>query len=401
MNVIRMKNAKFKTNEIAVFLTMPLKRETITMNALLPAILRRGTSNYINQVEIGKQLENMYGAFFNCGVDKTGNYCILKFYIEVLSNKFLPNGENLSQQAMELISDIIYNPFVENNAFKKDYVEQEKNNLKKIIESKKDNKEMYAFNRCIEEMFKGDPYGIDKSGYLEDLKSINENSLYEYYKKMIETAEISVVINGADAETVKIRKQINEGKQTKLKTENSNAIIAENVRTVKEKADVTQGKLIIGMNTPSKNKFAVTLYNAVLGGGANSKLFQNVREKASLAYSAGSKYLKRKDAIFIVTGIELQNYEKALKIIQQQIDDMKNGIISDDEFEKAKQLVISSYELLKESQEDLITFYFDQKLFKDNFSIDEYIKEIQKVTKKQITEVANKIKLNTIYYLEK
>lgn len=399
MKIKRMQNDKFKTDEIAVFITLPLKKETITMNALLPAVLRRGTKNYKNQLEIGKQLEEMYGAFFNCGIDKTGDYCILKFYIETLSNKYTPDNENLSQKAMDLITEIIFNPLTENDGFNKEYVEQEKDNLRKKIESRKDNKEIYAFNRCIEEMFKNDPYGIYKNGYIEELDKINEKSLFDYYKNMIENCRIDVMINGKDANEINVSR---EDKKDILEVNKTSEIKqANDVNIVNEKADVTQGKLIIGMNTPIENKFAVSMYNAILGGGANSKLFQNVREKASLAYSTGSKYIRRKDAIIIVTGIELQNYEKTLKIIKQQIEDMKSGNISDDEFDKAKQLIVASLNMIKESQEDTITFYFDQSLFEENLPLDEYIKNIEEVSKEQVIDIAQKVSINTIYYLEK
>lgn len=400
MEITKMKNNKFKTNEIAIFLTLPLKRETITMNALIPSILRRGSNTYKNQVEIGKALENMYGAFFNCGIDKTGDYCILKFYIETLSDKFLPKEEELSQKSMDLLVDIIFNPLVENNSFNKEYVEQEKENIKKIIESKKDNKELYAFNRCIEEMFKNEPYGIDKNGYIEDLNNIDEKKLYEHYKKIIETCKIDIIINGIDADNITINKEIYNIEDVAI-IEKNNTEKNKETNIVNEKADVTQGKLVLGITTPKESKYAVTVYNAILGGGANSKLFQNVREKASLAYSIGSRYIRRKDAIFIITGIELQNYDKALEIIKQQIQEIKIGNITVEEFNKAKQLLSSSLDMLKESQENMITFEFDQKLFKENLTIDEYKSEVEKITIEDVIKVAQNIEIDTIYYLEK
>ena len=399
MKIERMKNNKFKTNEIAIFLTVPLQRDTITMNALLPAVLRRGTQKYRNQIEIGKQLENMYGSFFNCGIDKAGDYCVLKFYIETICNKYANNSEDLIEQSMELIREIVFNPLVENGAFCKEYVVQEKKNLKNKIASRKDNKSTYSIDRAIEEMFDNSPYGLFKYGFINDLKTINEKNLYDYYKNMIKECEVQIIINGKDAEKIEIPKEIdNNGKLSIIENKTEKREI---VKEIKEKTDVTQGKLVIGMNTPNRNRFAVSMYNAVLGGGANSKLFQNVREKASLAYSAGSKYIRRKDTILIITGIELQNYDKALKIIEEQIQDMKNGNITDDEFEKARQLIISSLELLKESQEDMIAFVFDQKLFEENLSIDDYIEKIKSVKKEEVIEVAKLISTNTIYYLEK
>ena len=129
MNINRMATNKYKTNELAVFLTLPLKRETVTKNALLPKVLSRGTKNLKDQIEISKKLENMYGANLNCGIDKAGDYCILKFYIECIGNKYVLNNENLVQDGMQLLLDIIFNPLIENDAFNDKIVKQEKENL--------------------------------------------------------------------------------------------------------------------------------------------------------------------------------------------------------------------------------------------------------------------------------
>ena len=168
---------------------------------------------------------------------------------------------------------------------------------------------------------------------------------------------------------------------------------------VNEIQDVTQGKLIIGLDVDDKNKAAVSMYNTILGGGANSKLFQNVREKESLAYSAGSSYIRRKNVILIQTGIEIENYDKAVKIIEEQLQDMKKGKISDEEFNSAKQLITSSIELIEESKEDMITFYFDQNLFDEHLNVTEYKEMIKKVTKEDVIKVAQKVKEDTIYFL--
>ena len=300
---------------------------------------------------------------------------------------------------MDMLWDIIFNPLADNNSFNKEYVKQEKENLRKIIESKKDNKELYAFDRCIEEMFKNDSYGIYKNGYIEDLEKINESNLYEYYKQIINDCKIDIILNGIDAKSISINKEIyNKDNTTVLKkSEKKN----KKINMVKEKADVIQGKLILGLRAPEKNKYAISLYNAILGGGANSKLFQNVREKASLAYSIGSRYIRRKDVILIITGIELKNYEKALRIIKQQINEMKSGNITNEELEKSRQLIISSLDMLKESQENMISFEFDQKLFKENLTIDKYKEKIEKITLKEVIDIAQKVEIDTIYYLEK
>lgn len=412
MRVTRLTTNKFKNNEIAVFLEVPLKRETITKNAILPAVLRRGSANYTSQLEIGKALENMYGASFNAGVEKTGESLILKFYIESLCDEYIKEKANLAEESIKLLFDIIFNPYVQNNSFSEEYVSQEKKNLADIINSRSDDKRVYAVNRCIEEMFKGEPYGLYKYGYAEDLKDITASSLYEYYLKMLKECKMYVIINGKEAENITIPQTPYDIEELKTivdtsKKENKNQKKVEQnnhnqfeEKVITEELDVTQGKLMIGLDVASENKFATSMYNVVLGGSANSKLFQNVREKASLAYSASSSYIRRKNAIIIKTGIELKNYEKTLSIIKAQLQDMKDGKITDDEVKSAKQLAVSSLKMIPESQDETITFSLDQDMYGENFTVEEYIKKVEAVTKEQIIDVANNVKINTIYYLK-
>ena len=206
---------------------------------------------------------------------------------------------------------------------------------------------------------------------------------------------MDLYITGNNIDNVKVP----DVKSKEIERINIQHISPNKVKTIKEKQDVTQGKLIIGLNVTHSNKPAVSMYNTILGGGANSKLSQNVREKASLAYSAGSSYIRRKNAILVQTGIEIKNYDKAVKIVEEQIEDMKNGKISDDEFNAAKQLIVSSIELIEESKEDMITFYFDQNLFEENLSVEDYKNLIKNVTKEQVIEVAQKVEEDTIYFL--
>ena len=175
------KTDKFKTNLIAVFLTTKLNRENVTKNALISMMLRRGSKNMPTQEEMSKTMEEMYGASFDCGLDKTGDNQVLKFYIESINDNFLPKQEeNILEKSIKNILEIIFNPYAENASFKNEYIEQEKNNLKQRIEGKIDNKARYAMDRCIEEMYKDKPFGLYKFGYIEDLESINSKNLYFY-----------------------------------------------------------------------------------------------------------------------------------------------------------------------------------------------------------------------------
>ena len=403
---------KFKTNLFAIFLTTSLTRENVTKDTLISAILRRGTKNSPTQEKLSKELENMYGAIFDCGLDKTGDNHVLKFYIESVNDNFLPKSEeNIFKQSLEKIIEIIFNPYIENDGFKKEYVEQEKNNIKRIIEGKIDNKASYALQRCVEEMYKDEPFGLYKYGYIEDLEKINEKNLYEYYKKLISECKIDIFVSGdinenIDQEVINNEniKKLEQRDPQYVKT-NIKKLNEENIKenVVTESMDVVQGKLVIGLDIKIEDedlKYDALIYNSILGGTANSKLFQNVREKASLAYTASSSYLRHKNNIFINCGIEIKNYEKALDIIKQQIEDMKNGNFTQEEIDNAKKIVISTIETIKDEQDSQISYYFGQELSGNNISIEEYIKRIEKVKKEDIVNIANKVAINTIYFLK-
>ena len=404
------KTEKFKTNLIAVMLTTKLDRKNVTKNALIPAVLRRGTKFMQTQEEINKKMEDMYGASFDCGLDKTGDNQILKFYMETVNNEFLPqDAENMIKSSIEKIFEIIFNPYLENGVFKKEYVEQEKENIKQIIDGKIDSKARYALDRCIEEMYKNEPFGLYKFGYVEDLKDINEKNLYEYYLELIKTCKIDIYISGIVDENIqniiKQNENIEKLQERKPDFKEFELVKKENeeAKEIQESMEVTQGKLIIGLDVNILDKdarYKIMIYNSLLGGSANSKLFQNVREKASLAYTASSSYYRFKNNIFINCGIDIPNYQKALEIIKKQIEDMKNGDFTDEEIENAKNGIIASIKTIDDEQDTEITYYFGQELSGTKTSLEEYVKNIQKVSKSDVLEVAKQISINTIYFLK-
>lgn len=402
---------KFKTNLMAVFLTTKLTRENVTKNALISLLLRRGSQKMKTQEKISKQMENLYGAIFECGLDKTGDNQVIKLYIETINDKYLPqSGENMLKTAMDNLLELAFNPYVENDGFSKEYLNQEKNTIKQLIEARTDNKARYSQERCIEEMYKNENYSLFKFGYVDDLENIDEKSLYKYYKELIQDCKIDIFVSGNIDENVNDIVEKNENIQ-KLKERQANyaePVIVKKVQNeekiVTESLDVAQGKLVLGLDIDIDNddeKYDILAYNAILGGTATSKLFQNVREKASLAYSAGSLYIKNKNSIVIRSGIEKKNYEKALEIIEKQIDDMKQGNFDETDMKNAKQLIVASFRSMEDEQDSTISYYFGKEMEQENADIATYISQIENVTKEQIVKVAQNVTINTIYFLSK
>ena len=412
ITIHQIQTQNYKTNLYAIFLATPLKRENVTLDALLTAVLRRGTKNLPSQEEISKKLEMMYGASFDCGIEKTGDNHIIKFYLETLNEEFLPSPENLTKQSISILLDIAFNPLLEQNAFKQEYVDGEKQNLKQIIESKIDNKSKYAYDRCIEEMFKNQPYGLYKFGYIEDLEKITPQSLYQYYQELLQKCKIDIFASG-EIQKQPIKEIITENeniqkisaRKPEYVVNNETTEIKENKETkeITESMQITQGKLVIGLDvnqTNQNSRFIASVYNAILGGGANSKLFQNVREKQSLAYTANSGYVRTKNSIFIRCGIEIANYQKAVDTIKEQLEDMKQGNFTETDLQDSKELILASIEGITEEQDTEITYYYGQELANTFVTIEEYMQKIKDVTKEQVVELANQISINTVYFLK-
>ena len=405
-------NDIFKTNIACVLLTVPLERDTVTSNALIPFLLRSGTKSLTSQLEINKKLEEMYGATFDCGIDKMGDNQVLKFYIESINDNFTNGKDEILKDSINFILDIVFNTLIENGEFKEDILNIEKENLKQVIEGKIDDKDIYAFENCINSMYGDKGFGLYKYGYLEDISKITAKSLAETYLNLINTCKIDIFISG-DLQNTNIKDILTNNKNiNKLPERQPNYILnnesteskqkVDNYNEKQEKMDISQGKLVIGLDILSKipkQNCVALVYNAILGDGANSMLFQNVREKASLAYSTKSKYVKQKGNIFIRCGIEVDNYQKALDIIKEQLENIEKGNFTDDDINNAKCYLISGIKAIEEEQDSEIVFYIGNEISSSDMSLQEYIDEILSVKKEEIIEFAKSLQYNTIYFL--
>ncbi|HHW48611.1 MAG TPA: insulinase family protein [Clostridiaceae bacterium] len=419
IDVYQIRTGKFKTNSINIFFHDDLKKENASKNAMVPAVLRRGTVSLPTFKDIALYLEELYGASFDCGVIKKGERQIIHFYIEFVSDEFIKGEDNLFEKAFNLLYDIIAKPVLENGIFKNEYVEQEKNNLKNLIESRINDKVQYAVDRCYEEMCKGEPFEIYDYGAVEDVGKIDSKSLYEHYLNFIRTYPAQVYICGNVADDVMHKaiqmlenlrvenKTLQEGgkKINVLKGVSPDSFNKSEVKTknVTEKLNVNQGKLSLGFrtNTPpdSNDYYALVVYNGILGGGIHSKLFQNVREKASLAYYVFSRLEKFKGLMVVSSGIEIENKDKALDIILDQLEQIRAGNISDYEYETTLNVIETGIKSLRDNQISIVDFYLSQTVAGTNDDFKSFAEKIRKVTKEDVIRVADKIKLDTIYFL--
>lgn len=400
------KTDKFKSNLLSYYFMRPLSKDEVTKNALLPLVLKRGTDGYDTNLKIQRKLEETYGTSLSIAINKRGEKHVLRFTVETVNGGYVGDKDYI-YDVIDLLNSIIYNPVLEKGFFKKDYVEQEKENLRRRIEGRINDKRSYALDRCIEEMCKNEKFSIYPLGNISDLEGINEDILYSHYQNVIKTSPIEIFYVGEyDEKLVEYIKNTSKMERDQILSLPREQIIS-GVKTknmVQEDLDVNQGKLVLGFRTgiPYEDRLynGLVVASDILGGGPNSKLFRNVREKESLAYYITSSVFKYKSIMLIDGGIEFSNFEKTIDIVKEQLEEIKKGNFTDEDIEISKKSIKASTESIKDSIFLISEFFFSQRLSGDDRSLNEILKDLDGVTKDEITKAMSKVVLDTIYFMK-
>jgi predicted Zn-dependent peptidase len=400
------KTSKFKTNTIVLKLLAPLNTQDVTYRALLPYVLQRGTKTFPTSMSLRQYLDELYGATLHVDLAKKGENHIISFRMEIANEKFLSDQTPLLEKGIKLLSEIILEPVIEGEAFKEDIVTQEKRTLKQRIQSVYDDKMRYSNLRLVQEMCKGESYALHVNGEIEDVEGISPNSLYEYYQKAITSDKIDLYVVG-DIHQEEVEGYVKQyfsfenSYQPVVKTSAKKAV---KEHEVIEEQDVKQGKLNIGYRTNSTYRdddyYALQVFNGIYGGFSHSKLFINVREKASLAYYAASRVESHKGLLMIMSGIEVQNYEQAVTIIREQMSAMKKGEFTDQEFEQTKAVIRNQLLETIDTAYGLVEIVYHNVIAQMNRPFEDYLQGIETVSKEDVVKVAEKIELDTIYFLK-
>ncbi|MEK4010955.1 EF-P 5-aminopentanol modification-associated protein YfmF [Peribacillus sp. FSL M8-0224] len=397
---------KYKTNTLVLKMKAPLTKEDVTYRALLPYVLQSNTSKYPTTPELRSYLDDLYGAGFYVDVAKKGEYQIISFTIDIVNEKFLSDSTPLLEKAFGLLSEVIFNPKKNGEAFDSKTVSNEIRSLKQRIQSISDDKMRYSATRLVEEMCKNEPYALEASGNLQDLETITPESLFAYYKKMLSEDEIDLYvigdIDGSEVEALADKYvSLQEREPVRLPRETGKAV--EKEKEIIENSDVKQGKLNIGYRTQvaygDPDYYALQLFNGIFGGFSHSKLFINVREKASLAYYAASRLESHKGLLMVMAGIENANYKQALDIIHAQMKEMKQGNFSDEELAQTKAVVKNQLLETIDVSRGLVEILYHNVISGQDISLDEWFAKTERTTKEEIIAVGQKIQLDKIYFL--
>lgn len=397
---------KFKTNYISINFISPLTKGQAHYNSMLPLILMRGSATYPSQIEINKRLQFLYSGDIAARNSSFGEYQIFGFKANMLNKRFAQDVD-IEEETINLLCDLAFNPYLVNGAFDESYTQGEKINLIDTIQAEINDKGRYAIKRLLSEMCKDEVFGISKLGEADDVKSITNKSLYEAYKKAIEEYPIEIYFVGDgdfDKIAEKFEKIFSNIKRNPIEIPNASIIC--DVEETKEIVDferVKQGKLVLGFRSgyhPRDNKYhLMQLFNEIYGGSPTAKLFLNVREKMSLCYYCRSIISQRNGLMLVSSGIDQANKEIAQKAILAELDAIKCGNISDEEFESAKKSLKNGYMQIYDSAEAMETWAFFRGICGISTTPILECEKIEKSTKEDLQEVASKMKLDTVYFL--
>lgn len=401
----RLPARKFKTSLLSAQFMTPIAAETAAAQALLPAVLRRGTMCYPDMGALSTRLDELYGAEIDYTVRKKGECQCVGFVASFIDDAFTPGGEKLLEPVAELLGQVIGNPVTKDGRFLPEYVDSERTNLVDAIRSILNDKRDYADLRLLQEMCAGEPYGVSRFGDEKSAQALTGEQVYEAYTRLLSSAPLELFYCGsASAERVEAalmaalsnlpRKAVQAIPQSQCHT------ARKEVKRVTDLMDVTQGKLGMGFTCGSDDFSALMMGNTLFGGSSNAKLFMNVREKLSLCYYASSLFHRQKGIITVSSGIEFQNFQKAYDEIQHQLKAVQDGKLEDWELEGARSTLCNAYATIGDSQSKLENFWLGQTATGRNDTPEALAEGVRTVSPERIYEAMKTVSLDTVYFLK-
>lgn len=397
---------KFKTITIKVLFHTPIKKEEITKRVLVTNLLLQSSKKYDSRRKLTIESEDLYSAEIGIGNQRLGNYITTSFNLQVLMDKY--TEENNLEKSILFLNEIIFNPDVDNKSFKKEKVDFVKHDLMVKLNSIKETPSGYASIKLGEMFDSKSPFSYRIIGYIDDIDKIDEYNLYESYLEMINNDYVDIFVVGDfdNKEMLTLIKKYFKFKKIK-KPKKSYILKNRNPRLKryfsKEEIDNSQSILAIANPvyrlTKYERDYALPLGNLIFGGGADSKLFKDVREANSLCYTIRSWFNKIDNMIIIKAGIDKVNYTKVINIISKKLDEMKKGKFSEDDINSVKQELINGLESLDEDENAIINDVISSEIL-DLDDVKTRIETIKKVKKSDIVKAFRKVHMDTVFLLE-
>ena len=401
---------KFKTNYIHLDIVRPLSDENeVSKNALIPYILYRGSKKYPTNQDISHRLDELYGADLNVSVARRGENQLLRFSIEVINDRYVDYKESLIKKAVDFLYEIVFNPLLDGKDFHEEYVKKGRSFLKEKILSLKNDKNSYVIERCYQEMCRGENFSLYTLGTIDGLESSRQENLYNYFQDVLKESPIEMFIIGEVGEADQLYQYIDqkfEMERDKKLPLNNTFIKTEDFKEkeLEEEDEITQSRLCAGMRIPITRShplyFALIVYNGILGGFSHSKLFTTIREDRGLAYYINTRLESTKGLILINAGIDVVDYPIVKEIIEDKLEEIKEGKIDQENIEWTKKKLINRYKTLSDNNHSIVDAFLLGLINGKKDSLNYVINSIKQVKKEDIIKVAKKVNLTTYFLLK-
>jgi predicted Zn-dependent peptidase len=403
-NLYLIPTSKFSTNILNVKLIIPAEKEEITLLNVLIQYMYRANNKYKNIRELAIESENNCIINFNNNLEVYASNFVLNHAITFLNMEY--TSLETFNNTINFSMNSIFNVSFEDNNYNQEQLSVILNKVKADIAKEKDDRRAYSTIKFLETFLPNEPISYKQEGYIEDLEKINLISLKEYYNHLINNAQLDIFITGnhdEDSLISNVDKWVlnRENKEHSFKIVNNHT--KKELVLASESLPSNQSYMHLGFKIDEMTKFEANAVLPILadiyGGGGNSLLFENVREKNSLCYIVGARDNRFYRFIHVYSGINANNYNKAKDLILSLLNNIKEGNYEESMIDDVKKTILNEYKSINDSKEELV-YYLQLYLYLDKVSIEEKIELINKVTKEDIAKLVDKINLDSIYFLE-
>ncbi len=298
--------------------------------------------------------------------------------------------------AVDILSDMYLNA-----SMPKDEFVREKQVIIEEIKMYADDPEAVVMENLQHALFPRHPLGLPVAGTPESLGPMSPSDLKSYVASHYTPKNTVAVVVGRfeearalDLVARSLEKASARAQARALTRTGAPGPVAAEIMAAK---DVQQTQLAIGYRTfgvDDPRKYAASVFDALLGRGMSSRLFQEVREKRGLSYDIASRMHFFTDAGFftVTAGLDGAKKDLALKVIDRELERIRTKKVSAAELKRTKEFMIGNFRLSHERVTSKLFYYGSTFLsFGRVVPIEEQVDSTRRVTANDIIEVAREI----------
>ncbi|HEL2575841.1 insulinase family protein [Streptococcus suis] len=398
---------KFTTNRIRVRFAAEMSEQTVAGRVLVANLLEMGNQDYPSAQRLRMRLAELYGAHFSTSVSKRGRVHFVDLTISYINPHYLPEQEDITGEIIDFLEACLFKPLKNGSAFKEDVFAVEKNNLLSFLETEVEDNFYHADVEMSKLYYEDEAVQIPRVGRIDLVEQVTAETAFKTYSNMLRLDKIDIFVLGQVDQALVQEKFSSfsfKYRNPKLELEYQQAyskVTRERVERKEARQSILELAYHLQVVYNDVNYPALLVFNGLLGAFSHSKLFMNVREKESLAYTIGSQISIFSGMLKIYAGINRQDKLKAIKLIRQQVMALKQGKFTEDDLNLTKNMLVHSATLAQDRQNNLLEQVYNQvTMGQRNVTWGEWIEAVNKVSREDILRVGQLVRLQAVYFME-